>query len=695
MATLDELNVIISADVSRLEAGILKGLSALADIGKAAISAAGDMQALEKGFAATYKGSEDLGTALAKVKELAKLPGLGLKEALQGATNLQAAGFSADLATRALGAFGNALATVGKGKADLNGVGLALSQIASKGKISAEEINQLAERVPQIRGAIQAAFGTSDTQALQKLNIDATRFVEGITAQLEKLPKVTGGINNALENLQDAGTTALAKLGTSFNNAFNIEGGINLVSDAVNALGDAFVRLEPTFRNVARYFSTGEGASLFTNLAASVKNAADEIANAFTSFDGAQKSTSFVKDLLRDIVVGFTAAADVIGGVVGTIARALKGDFAGAEVQAQRAIDGLTAPIRNALGLTTQLSGSFDDAFRNIYHGFDNAAGASGSFGEALAATAGLTADQQKALDKLRAALLENERASLAFGNSLTVSGSKYDFIGNKAKILEKGIADLSAVFAPNSALVQGYVRQLAGIPDAVDQVASRITKGLEKANQAPPLKLKLEADYGGSLDFANGRNPYNLPKRLATVPVDTSATKESLTDLQLFVGGFSVGVQKAVEGLSASVASALSGVAQGIGSALASGQDAMQAFGDGLLKAFGQIIVEFGEKLILLGIGNVAAQNYVVGAAQIAAGGLLVGAGAYVGATAGSASAGAGASTTGSRGSYTPANATAQPQRVQVEVVGTLKAAGPDLAAVLRTRDYRNLRTN
>ena len=217
----------------------------LAALSVGAIKVAGDMQALEKGFAATYKGGEDLGVALAKVKELAKLPGLGLREALQGATNLQAAGFSADLARRALGAFGNALATVGKGKADLDGVGLALGQIASKGKISAEEINQLAERVPQIRQAMQAAFGTADTTALQKMKIDATAFVEGVTAELEKLPKVTGGINNAFENLQDAGSTALAKIGDALNKAFDIEGLLGKFADFISGLADKFAALDP------------------------------------------------------------------------------------------------------------------------------------------------------------------------------------------------------------------------------------------------------------------------------------------------------------------------------------------------------------------------------------------------------------------------------------------------------------------
>lgn len=217
------------------------GLSApIAAAGIAAITAAGDMQALEKGFTATYKGAEPLADALAKVQELAKLPGLGLQEALQGATNLQAAGFSAELARRSLGAFGNALATVGRGKADLEGVQLALGQIASKGKISAEEIGQLAERVPQIRGAMQAAFNTSDTEVLQKMGIGATEFVERVTAELEKLPKVTGGINNSFENLTDSISKAAATVGGRLNKLFNIEGAISAAGDFIDELAAKF-----------------------------------------------------------------------------------------------------------------------------------------------------------------------------------------------------------------------------------------------------------------------------------------------------------------------------------------------------------------------------------------------------------------------------------------------------------------------
>lgn len=181
----------------------------------AAIKAAADMESLEIGLRAVTKDAGPLEAQLRRLQEVAKLPGLGFKEAVQGSINLQAAGFSANTAERALKAFGNALATVGKGRVELDGVVTALSQIASKGKISAEEINQLAERLPQIRVAIKDAFGPgfTDAKAFEQAGITSEIFVEKIIAQFEKLPKAAGGFKNDLENLRDTAEQTLAAFG--------------------------------------------------------------------------------------------------------------------------------------------------------------------------------------------------------------------------------------------------------------------------------------------------------------------------------------------------------------------------------------------------------------------------------------------------------------------------------------------------
>jgi len=162
------------------------------------------MESLMRGLASVSGSAKEAETQLIRLKEVAKLPGLGLPEAIKGSTNLQATGMAARLAERALMAFGNALASVGKGRAELDGVILALTQISAKGKVSAEEINQLAERLPQIRKAMKDAFGTANTEELQKRNLSPEAFIEGIIKQFEKLTKVTTGGQNSIENFQDA-----------------------------------------------------------------------------------------------------------------------------------------------------------------------------------------------------------------------------------------------------------------------------------------------------------------------------------------------------------------------------------------------------------------------------------------------------------------------------------------------------------
>lgn len=195
---------------------------------------------LQRGLTAVMHSAESANAEIVKLREVAKLPGLNFQEALSGSTNLQAAGMSAMLARRSLMAFGSALSTVGKGSAELKGVNLALSQIMSKGKVSAEEINQLNERVPQIRQAMKDAFGTSDTEKLGKMGVTSEIFIEGIVKQLEKLPKVTGGIGNAMENVQDSIWRASVSVGKILAPA------VSFIADKIGQLADMIEKLAAT-----------------------------------------------------------------------------------------------------------------------------------------------------------------------------------------------------------------------------------------------------------------------------------------------------------------------------------------------------------------------------------------------------------------------------------------------------------------
>jgi tape measure domain-containing protein len=249
------------ADMAQVGQSLALGVSLpIVGVGVASVKAAADIEALKNGLTAVSGSAGEANRQFERLRDVAKLPGLGFPEALKGATNLQAAGFSATTAERALMSFGNALATVGKGRADLDGVITALSQIASKGKISAEEINQLAERVPQIRKVIDAAFGkgmgAASADEWKKMGVSAEQFVEKVIGELEKLPKVTGGTKNAFENFSDATNQALSRVGEVLINQLKLDKRMDDISAAVMRAGQAFTGLATPIQGAVVGFGT-------------------------------------------------------------------------------------------------------------------------------------------------------------------------------------------------------------------------------------------------------------------------------------------------------------------------------------------------------------------------------------------------------------------------------------------------------
>lgn len=198
---------------------------------------------LNRGLIAVTGGQAQATARMRELRAVAALPGLNLEGSIRNDTRLLAAQLNPRLALRTQAAFGNAVATVGGGPEELQGVVLAISQIASKGKVFAEEINQINERVPQIRKAMKDAFGTSNTEELGKMGIGAEEFLSKVVTQLEKLPRVTGGATNALENLKDSATIGLLPLASS------IARGFEAIVPTITRIGSS---LEPVVVSMGR-----------------------------------------------------------------------------------------------------------------------------------------------------------------------------------------------------------------------------------------------------------------------------------------------------------------------------------------------------------------------------------------------------------------------------------------------------------
>ena len=212
-------------------------------IGKQAISTAADFDRFEQALNTITGSAAQTSKLLKELEKDARAPGVELDGLVKGIVRLSNTGQSIEEARRAMNAFGNAIALAGGTASDLDGVSLALTQIISKGKISAEEINQLGERVPQIRKAIQDAFGTADSEELQKAGVSVEQFVDLVTSELEKLPKAQSGLANALNNTGQVIRRNFANLGKDLDQTFDITGNLEKFADRLTQLTDTFTSL--------------------------------------------------------------------------------------------------------------------------------------------------------------------------------------------------------------------------------------------------------------------------------------------------------------------------------------------------------------------------------------------------------------------------------------------------------------------
>lgn len=194
-----------------LTASVTAPIAALA-VGS--VHAATSLDSMQRGLVAVTGSAGAAAKEMRELAEIGKAPGIGFDEALSSAVKLQAAGIQINTAEKAVVEFGNALATVGKGKAELELVGDELSRLASRTNVSAREIMELSRQVPQLRQIMQQAFGTTDTQALESMSVDSKKFLDVILEYMGKLPRATSGAQNAFDNLEIAAKRALAGIGT-------------------------------------------------------------------------------------------------------------------------------------------------------------------------------------------------------------------------------------------------------------------------------------------------------------------------------------------------------------------------------------------------------------------------------------------------------------------------------------------------
>lgn len=254
----------VSVSVAAMSAIVVaESIKMSAALVRTSFDAAASYDSLVRGLATVSTSTTDLQQQLARLQQIAKLPGIGFEEAVRGSLQLQAVGLSAKVAERSLVAFANAVARGGGAKADFSEAIRQMTQMASSGKLAGDELKTIAERVPGFSQVIKKAFGTMDTGAINEMGLSTTQLVEKITAALEALPKATGGIRTAMDNLSDVLNqklyVPLGRITAAFAGAFgpSLEKLLNAAAPGFERMASAAEKLSKT--SLAAFFNNTVG----------------------------------------------------------------------------------------------------------------------------------------------------------------------------------------------------------------------------------------------------------------------------------------------------------------------------------------------------------------------------------------------------------------------------------------------------
>lgn len=189
------------------------------------------------------KGLELYGETLQDVRRIAKEPGVGVFDGTKALVGLRAVRLESGLAERAVKSFANAIAGAGGESSDLEPALFNLKQFKATQNINTVDLRQLANRIPQTMEVLEKQFGTADPAKLNQLGID--KFIEGFVSGLEKLPKVSGGANMALEQLGDSATFFSATLGKGIDMTYGVTGVLKSLGSVLDDLSTNFAALNP------------------------------------------------------------------------------------------------------------------------------------------------------------------------------------------------------------------------------------------------------------------------------------------------------------------------------------------------------------------------------------------------------------------------------------------------------------------
>lgn len=226
--------------ISESSLEVLGGLGvAIAGIGAASVKAAADMEQTRKAFTTLLKDATLAKDFLTELETFAantpfELPGL-----LQASKKMLAFGFTAQQVIPVLTAVGDSAAALGMGQDGIDRLTIAIGQMQAKGKVSAEEMLQLAEAGVPAWQMLADAMGTSIPQAMKMAEKGTIDSATGIQAIISGMNSKFGGmmqeqsstINGMLSNIQDSIGQTMVVIGDEITEGLDLKPALKEAQD--------------------------------------------------------------------------------------------------------------------------------------------------------------------------------------------------------------------------------------------------------------------------------------------------------------------------------------------------------------------------------------------------------------------------------------------------------------------------------
>lgn len=228
--------------ISKGAVGAIVGVGvALGALGLASVKAAGQMEQTRIAFTTLLKDGEKAKSFLSELEKFAASTPFELPGVLDASKRLLAFGFSAEQVIPILTAVGDSAAALGIGEEGIQRLTLAIGQMQAKGKVSAEEIKQLAEAGVPAWEMLANKIGTDIPTAMDKASKGQISAAEGIQAIISGMNSRFGGmmeqqsqtINGIMSNIQDSVTQSMVVIGDKIIEAFDIKSKLKGAQDAL------------------------------------------------------------------------------------------------------------------------------------------------------------------------------------------------------------------------------------------------------------------------------------------------------------------------------------------------------------------------------------------------------------------------------------------------------------------------------